>query len=93
MQGKGQESDKPFYHHAYEAPSEEEERLGSLFHQLDVNGDGRIDVRDLSEALKRLSRPQVPGAAEVGGWVLSAQCWVIGGECSLNSLPLFYPRE
>lgn len=65
MQDKGHESDHPFYHHAYEAPSEEEERLGSLFHQLDVNGDGRIDVRDLSEGLKRLSLPQMPGAAEL----------------------------
>lgn len=57
--------DKPHYHHAYESPSEEEERLGSLFNQLDVNGDGRIDARDLSEGLKRLKLPEVPGGAEV----------------------------
>lgn len=62
MQGK---NDQPHYHHAYESPIEEEERLGSLFNQLDSNGDGRIDAHDLSEGLKRLSLPQVPGYAEV----------------------------
>lgn len=52
-------------HHAYEFPSDEEDRLGDLFKQLDVNGDGRIDVHDLSEGLKKLNIPQVPGYAEV----------------------------
>lgn len=66
MQGKNGASDTPLYHHAYESPSEEEERLGSLFNQLDQNGDGRIDARDLSEGLKRLNFPEVPGGAEVG---------------------------
>nr|XP_027221891.1 calcium-binding mitochondrial carrier protein SCaMC-3-like [Penaeus vannamei] len=52
-------------HHAYEFPSDEEDRLGDLFKQLDVNGDGRIDVHDLSEGLKKLNIPQVPGYAEL----------------------------
>ncbi|XP_047473599.1 calcium-binding mitochondrial carrier protein SCaMC-1-B-like [Penaeus chinensis] len=52
-------------HHAYEFPSDEENRLGNLFKQLDVNGDGRIDVHDLSEGLKKLNIPQVPGYAEL----------------------------
>lgn len=65
MQDRNGVVDRPFYHHAYESPSEEEERLGSLFNQLDANGDGRIDARDLSEGLKRLNLPQVPGGAEV----------------------------
>lgn len=66
MQDRSGASDTPQFHHAYESPSEEEERLGALFNQLDTNGDGRIDARDLSEGLKRLSLPQVPGGAEVG---------------------------
>ncbi|XP_071522196.1 mitochondrial adenyl nucleotide antiporter SLC25A23 isoform X3 [Panulirus ornatus] len=55
----------PHIHHVYEAPSDEEERLGSLFNQLDLDGDGRIDVNDLSEGLKKLNVPQVPGYAEM----------------------------
>ncbi|KAG8231093.1 hypothetical protein J437_LFUL011061 [Ladona fulva] len=39
-------------HYLHELPSEEEERLGKLFKQLDIDGNGRIDIHDLSVALK-----------------------------------------
>ncbi|XP_045623014.1 mitochondrial adenyl nucleotide antiporter SLC25A23 isoform X1 [Procambarus clarkii] len=55
----------PRIHHVYETPSEEKERLGALFSKLDTNGDGRIDVNDLSEGLTKLNVPQVPGYAEL----------------------------
>ncbi|KAG1659261.1 Calcium-binding mitochondrial carrier protein SCaMC-2-B [Nymphon striatum] len=41
-------------HHLQELPFEEEERLDKLFKQLDVNGDGRIDIHDLTEAFESL---------------------------------------
>ena len=44
---------------------EEEKRLGQLFDQLDINRDGKIDIRDLSGALHQLRVPQVPGQAQV----------------------------
>lgn len=44
--------------------ADEEKRLGDLFSKLDVNGDGKIDLRDLSEALLQLRVPQIPGQAE-----------------------------
>jgi len=43
----------------------DELRLEELFRKLDVNGDGRIDIHDLSEALHRLKVPQLPGHAQV----------------------------
>ncbi|XP_046391154.1 calcium-binding mitochondrial carrier protein SCaMC-1-B isoform X1 [Ischnura elegans] len=39
-------------HYLHELPTDEEERLGKLFKTLDVDGNGRIDIHDLSEALK-----------------------------------------
>ena len=44
-------SSTPHYSYAYELPSEEEERFEKLFRQLDVNGDGRIDVTELAQSL------------------------------------------
>lgn len=38
--------------HHHELPHADEERLEELFNQLDRDGNGRIDVHDLSAALK-----------------------------------------
>ncbi|CAL4136826.1 unnamed protein product, partial [Meganyctiphanes norvegica] len=43
---------------------EDETRLEALFDSLDRDGNGRIDVDDLSEGLKKLSIPQIPGQSE-----------------------------
>lgn len=48
----------PVPHYSYELPSEEEERFEKLFKQLDVNGDGRIDVLELSESLHKHGVPE-----------------------------------
>ena len=51
---------------AFHKLSEEEKlRLSTLFKSLDVNGDGRIDVTDLTKALKKMQVPQIPGQAQV----------------------------
>ena len=47
----------------------DEEGFSELFHKLDINKDGRIDVEELSEGLKRLGIAQVPGQAEVPTWL------------------------
>lgn len=39
-------------HYAHEIPHADEERLEKLFKQLDRDGNGRIDIHDLSAALK-----------------------------------------
>ncbi|XP_018573454.1 calcium-binding mitochondrial carrier protein SCaMC-2 isoform X1 [Anoplophora glabripennis] len=39
-------------HYLHELPQEDEERLGKLFTRLDKNGNGRIDIHDLSAALR-----------------------------------------
>lgn len=36
----------------HELPQAEEERLEKLFNSLDKDGNGKIDIHDLSEALK-----------------------------------------
>jgi solute carrier family 25 phosphate transporter 23/24/25/41 len=41
----------PQAHYLHELPSQDEERLGNLFRTLDLDGNGRIDVHDLSKAL------------------------------------------
>jgi len=45
-------------HYSYELPSDEEDRLSELFEQLDVNGDGRIDIRELSLSLHMHGVPE-----------------------------------
>lgn len=42
-----------------ELPQEDEERLEKLFNQLDRDGNGRIDVHDLSEALREFGLSSV----------------------------------
>jgi hypothetical protein len=39
-------------HYLHELPQEDEERLENLFKSLDVDGNGKIDIRDLSVALR-----------------------------------------
>lgn len=39
-------------HYFIELPQEDEERLENLFKSLDVDGNGKIDIHDLSEALR-----------------------------------------
>lgn len=39
-------------HYFVELPQEDEERLGNLFNSLDVDGNGKIDIHDLTEALR-----------------------------------------
>lgn len=56
----------PRPHYIPHLPFEEEERLEKLFKQLDVDGDGRIDIHDLTEALEKMGVPQVSGHAQVG---------------------------
>lgn len=48
--------DDPLSHHPphylHELPLEDEERLGKLFSKLDKDGNGKIDILDLCDALK-----------------------------------------
>lgn len=39
-------------HYLHELPQEDEERLEKLFVALDTDGNGKIDIHDLSKALK-----------------------------------------
>ena len=43
----------------------DKEGFEKLFHELDVNKDGRIGVDELSDGLKRLGIHQIPGQAQV----------------------------
>ena len=47
----------PVPHYSYDMPTEEEERFEQLFRQLDVNGDGRIDIVELSQSLHKHGVP------------------------------------
>lgn len=44
---------------------EEERQMKALFKRLDVNRDGKIDVADLTQALRTMEIPQMPGHAQV----------------------------
>lgn len=39
-------------HYLHELPQEDEERLEKVFTKLDIDGNGTIDIHDLSVALK-----------------------------------------
>lgn len=45
-------------HYVHELPHEDEARLGGLFKSLDVDGNGRIDIHDLSVALQNFGVAQ-----------------------------------
>lgn len=44
----------PPAHYLHELPAQDEERLASLFQRLDLDGNGRVDVHDLSQALREV---------------------------------------
>lgn len=46
-------SDNRPVHYLHELPHSDEERLEKLFNQLDRDGNGKIDIHDLSAALKQ----------------------------------------
>ncbi|ETN60978.1 hypothetical protein AND_007379 [Anopheles darlingi] len=50
--GQGQSQDFPPVHYLHELPQADEERLEKIFNKLDRDGNGRIDIHDLSSALK-----------------------------------------
>lgn len=41
-------------HYLHELPAQDEERLAQIFQRLDLDGNGRVDVRDLSAALREV---------------------------------------
>lgn len=41
-------------HYLHELPLEDEERLEKLFNSLDLDGNGKIDIHDLSVALNEV---------------------------------------
>ena len=43
----------------------DEDRIAKLFNELDANQDGKIDINELSDGLKRLGVKHIPGSAEV----------------------------
>lgn len=49
----------------YTFNKDDEKRIAELFKEMDINKDGRIDVKELSEGLKRLGIHHVPDQAEV----------------------------
>lgn len=53
-------------HYLHELPLEDEERLEKVFAKLDKDGNGKIDVHDLSMALKECGVHH--RYAEVGNW-------------------------
>lgn len=70
-------------HYFHEMPHEDEERLEKLFNSLDLDGKGKIDIHDLSEALKKAGLHH--GYAEVRSFLLNptplfpfeADCYVL----------------
>jgi len=46
----------------------DKEGFEKLFHELDLNKDGRIGVDELSDGLKRLGIQHLPGQAQVASY-------------------------
>lgn len=44
-------------HYLHELPQEDEERLAKVFAKLDIDGNGTIDIHDLSISLKHFGVP------------------------------------
>lgn len=44
-------------HYLHELPHEDEERLAKLFTKLDADGNGNIDIHELSVALREFGVP------------------------------------
>ena len=59
-------------HHELSEP--DEIRLSKLFHSLDCNKDGRIDILDLTSAFQHLKIPHFSGHAEVLKSTLALWC-------------------
>ena len=55
------------YHHCRDCKlsDKDEKELSDLFNKLDVNRDGKIDVKDLTAAFQNLDVPQFPGHVKV----------------------------
>lgn len=69
---------------SHELPQEDEERLEKLFKKLDKDGNGQIDIHDLSDALKKYGVHQ--HYAEVSeNFYLDCSGYVVIGLCKPNS--------
>eukprot|EP00112_Aurelia_sp_Birch-Aquarium-sp1_P016038 Seg36.2 transcript_id=Seg36.2/GoldUCD/mRNA.D3Y31 product="Calcium-binding mitochondrial carrier protein SCaMC-2" protein_id=Seg36.2/GoldUCD/D3Y31 len=56
-----QEVGKPDHYAGYKF---DKDRVAKLFNDLDANKDGKIDVKELSDGLKKLGVKHIPGSAE-----------------------------
>lgn len=75
MTNSGDNGTIPMPHYLPQLPSEEEERLDKLFKQLDINGDGRIDIYDLTEAFEKLGLSHYHYHAEVN--ICNVYCSIV----------------
>ncbi|CAH0703206.1 unnamed protein product [Spodoptera exigua] len=72
-----------------EIPKEDEERLEKLFSKLDTDGNGKIDIHDLSVALKELAPHINRSYAEK---FLAKPGWKDGGDVTMSEF-MHYVRE
>ncbi|KAJ8737934.1 hypothetical protein PYW08_000529 [Mythimna loreyi] len=72
-----------------EIPKEDEERLEKLFSKLDTDGNGKIDIHDLSVALKELAPHINRSYAEK---FLAKPGWKEGGDVTLSEF-IHYVKE
>lgn len=49
-----------------ELSNEDEARIALLFDKLDIDGDGRINITDLTTALHKYQGFHIPGQVQVG---------------------------